>query len=58
VELLYVQESSCPECRELEIIGSEGGCQLFLGKNRSEIVWIDAGIILISLFRVDVPASS
>jgi hypothetical protein len=40
-----------------EFCGSEGGAELFLGKDRSAVVGIDCCIDTISPFGVDVPAS-
>lgn len=58
MELLNVHDRGGAENRINHVCCSEGRCQLFLGKDRSEIMRICTGIVAIPLFRVDVPASS
>ena len=58
MELLDIEEGACLENQSSEVGSSLGRSELFLRKDWMEVVWIDASIVLILLFGVDVPASS
>jgi len=46
------------ERREKKDGSSYGGCKLFLGEDRLEVVRVDCGVASIPLFRIDIPSSS
>jgi hypothetical protein len=58
MEVLNVEQGASLEDRSCEVGCSEGRSELFLGENQLEVVRVDASVVLIPLFGVDVPASS
>ena len=58
MELLNIEEGACSENQSSEVGSSQGQSELFLCKDWMEVVWIDASVVLIPLFGVDVPVSS
>jgi hypothetical protein len=47
MEVLNVEQGASIEDRSCEVGCSEGRSKLFLGENRSEVVRVDASIVLI-----------
>ena len=53
-----IHDRGCPEYWFEERSGPEGGDELLLGEDGSEVMGVEGSIIAISLFGVDVPSSS
>ena len=58
VEVLHVEHGGSPEYWSCKVCCLEGHSKLFLHKHWPEIVRVDASVVLIPLFGIDVPASS
>ena len=58
MEVLHIKHGASPEYQSCEICCPEGCSKLFLHKHWPEIVRVDASVVLIPLFGIDVPASS
>ena len=58
MEVLYVKQDASSEHQSCEVSGTEGCSELFLCKDQMEIMRVDASVVLIPLFRIDVLASS
>ena len=58
VEGFQIEESASTEDRSCEVDCSEGRSELLLCEYGVEIMRVDASVVLIPLFGIDVPASS
>ena len=58
MEVLYVKQDASLEHWGCKVSGVKGCSELFLCKDRLEIIRVDVSIVLLPLFGIDVPAPS